>query len=105
MIAWIKSLGSAAVVAVVGFLAFMAAAKATRHRQLEQEWKDRAVADQESDVAANVDLAKAARARAKAHGEKAKAAEKKTKERVHANSSREPTMSSITSKWRAPKPD
>lgn len=103
MIAWIKGVGGGLAVAVVGFLAFMAAVNATKHRKLEQEWKDRAVANQESDIAANIDVAKAARERAKFHGTKAKMAEKKTKERVNANSTREPTMADITSKWRKPK--
>ena len=105
MLTWIKSLGSGLIVAVVGFLAFMAAVKATRHRGLEREWKDRAVETKEGEVAADIEVAKAARAKAKKHGQLAKDAEKKTKERLNANSSRDPTMSSITSKWRAPKPD
>lgn len=104
MLAWIKSLGGALIVGAVGVLAFMAAANASKHRKLEREWKDRAIANVESGVAENVEAAMQDRKRARVHGKKAREAETKTKERISANNAREPTMADITSKWRKPKP-
>ena len=103
MVKWFKTIGSGMLVALLGFAAFMAAAKATQQKALAGKWQDRAVEEEESDVLGATELAKEFRAKAKAHGQAAKQQELKTKERLNAINSRDPSMADITSKWRKPK--
>lgn len=103
MLTWIKSLGSGLIVAVLGLLAFMAAAKMSRHKATAKEWKDRAVAEAESDVQEDVDKAKASLSQAKLHDARAKEAKKKTKARLDAIGKRDENMADIVSSWRKPK--
>ena len=100
---WLRALGPAVIAAALGFLAFMAATSATRNRAEAKKWKDRAIREEEADVADQLGLASVAHDRAKAHGDAAKNQEKKTRDRLNAINSNEQTMADITSRWRKPK--
>ena len=104
MLTWIKSLGSGLIVAVLGLLACMAAAKAGREKASARTWKERAVLEAESDVQEEVDRVKASLSQAKLHDARAKEAKKKTKARLDAIGKRDENMADIVSGWRKPKP-
>jgi len=101
---WLKSAGSALVVAVLGFMAFMLAAKVSREKASAKKWKNRAVAEAESDVDEGLDKAKAALGRANDHDARAREAVKRTKARLNQIGERDASMADIVSSWRKPKP-
>ena len=100
---WLKNVGSGLVVAVLGFAAFMLAAKVSREKASAQKWKDRAVAEAESDVEDGIGKAKAALGRAKDHDARAREAAKRTKARLDQIGGRNESMADIVSSWRKPK--
>jgi hypothetical protein len=87
----------------LALLAFLAAARASREKATAKDWKDRAVAEAESDVQEEVDNAKASLSQAKLHDARAKEAKKKTKARLDAIGERDESMADIVSGWRKPK--
>lgn len=101
---WLGTLGSGLVVAFLALLAFLAAAKAGREKATAKDWKDRAVAEAESDVQAEADNAKASLSQAKLHDARAKEASKKTKARLDQIGERGESMADIVGAWRKPKP-
>jgi hypothetical protein len=89
---------------LLALLAFLAAARAGREKATAQAWKDRAVADAESDVQEEVDRANASLSQAKLHEARAKEARKKTKARLNQIGARDENMADIVGAWRKPKP-
>jgi len=101
---WFKNVGSGLVVAVLGFLAFMLAAKVSREKASAQKWKNRAVAEAEGDVEDGIDKAKAALSKANDHHRRARDTVKRTKARLNQIGERDESMADIVSSWRKPKP-
>ena len=79
---WIKGLGSSLWVGILAVGAAMAAFAAMRHKQTADKWRDKAVDIETGNVVKGVETAKAANTQAKLHDNKAKALEKKAKERT-----------------------
>jgi len=102
---WLGSLGSGLAVALLALLAFLAAAKAGREKATAKEWKERAVAEAESDVQEEVDNAKASLSQAKLHDARAKEAGKKTKARLDEIGKKNESMADLVGSWRKPKPE
>ena len=100
---WIKNVSSGLVVAVLGFVAFMLAARVAREKASAQKWKDQAIADAETDTEQSIDDAKQALAQAKVHDKRAKDAAAKTKARLNQIGERNESMADIVSSWRKPK--
>lgn len=99
---WLGTLGSGLVVALLALLAFLAAARATRERASAEKWKQRAVAEAESNVQDEVVRAKASFSQAKLHDARAEEAATKTKARLDAIGKRDENMADIVDGWRKP---
>lgn len=102
---WIKSLGSGLVVAVLGFMAFMLAARVSREKASAQRWKERAVAEAHGAVVTNIGAASAALDQAKLHDARAREAAAKTTARLNQIGDRDASMADIVSSWRKPAPE
>jgi len=100
---WLKNISSGLVVAVLGFMAFMLAAKVSREKASAKKWKDRSIAVAEGEVDGDVQTARAALTQAKLHEAKAKEAAKRTKARLNQIGDRDESMADIVSSWRKPK--
>ena len=101
---WLKNIGSGLVVAVLGFAAFMLAAKASRERASAKKWKAQAVADAESEVEDGIAKAKAALSQANVHDANARKIDKRTKARLNQIGGQgNATMADVVSSWRKPK--
>ena len=103
MFKWLGTLGSGLVVALLALLAFLAAARAGREKATARTWKERAVAEAESDVQEEVDNAKASLSQAKLHDARAKEAGKKTKARLDQIGKHDESMADLVGSWRKPK--
>jgi len=98
---WLKGAGGAILAAIGFFFAAMAVSNARRQKDSADKWKERAVADAESDVYDNITSAKAALSQAKLHDAKAREAAEKARVRLDNIGKRDDDMASIVSGWRS----
>ena len=89
--------------AVLAFVAVVAAMSASRHKDSARKWQERAVRDAENDVQHGTDTARAALTQAKLHAAKAKDAEEQTRKKLDEINKHDPTMADITSRWHKPR--
>ena|SRR3990167_936603 len=94
---WLKALGAA----LLAFLAFLAAAQATKHRARAKAISDQSERDLLDTVVDGTGDAQVAAERALEHLEKAKIAEARATELVTKGATNEPTLSDVVSRWNA----
>jgi hypothetical protein len=94
---YLKAIGAA----LIAFLAFLAAAQATKQRARAKGALDASEDELKATVETGTDEAQAAAQRALEHLDKAKAAEQRATELVSRGVSNEPTLADVTDKWRA----
>lgn len=81
-------------VAVMAFAAYVAGARATRERQLEQRETELA-----RKVTTHTTAAREARGRAREHGRRAETASAKAKQRISALAERDPELEKLFDEW------
>jgi hypothetical protein len=96
----IKQIGTGIGIAVLAFLAAMAAAKARQEKQRANEWAEQAEADAQADVVEGTDKAKAALSQAKLHEAKADEAKKAARARLDSIGERDEDVADVVHRWR-----
>lgn len=98
---WLKRTWSSLAMALVAFLAFMAATKASQRRAEAKKWQKVATEEKERDVVDAVDNANVALGQAKLHAAEAERIAKNAEKRLDDIAKRDDTMGDIMDRWRA----
>ena len=96
---WIKSLGSAVWIGILGFLAAMALAAAKRQKNIADQWKDRALDIELGNVVKGTETAQAASSQAKIYDARAKQIKKKAEARIDQMAKQNQSIESLIDKW------
>ena len=96
---WLKNIGSALWIGVLGFLAYMAAVQASKYKKTAAKLK--IVAEDEKVINDNLEKANDALLEAKVADGKAKAAKKKAKQKIDKIGKSNEDISSILNNWRS----
>ena len=94
---WLKGLGSAIWVGILGFLAYMAVVRASQHKATSNKLK--IIAEDEKVVHKNLDKAKASLDKARIADKKAREAKKAAKQKIDKIGESNEDIKDILKKW------
>lgn len=98
MVEWLKSLGSALWIGILGFLAYMAVVRASKHKATAAKLK--IVAEDEKVVNENINAANEALFKARIADGKAKEAKKKAKIKIDKIGESHEEISTLLDRWK-----